>query len=289
LISAIIQNMRPRQWTKNLFVFAGLLFTLDRPHPTADYVKAGLAFVIFCVLSGAIYIINDILDAERDRKRPIASGRLSTTAAWTAVVVLLPIGVAASFALNAQFGRVAAVYVLLLTAYSLFLRDIVILDVMTVAGGFVLRAVAGAAAIEVGISPWLLVCTILIALFLGLAKRRGELLGLGEVAASHRSSLGQYSVPLLDQFISVAAASTIIAYSLYTFFSETGFYHPYMMATLPFVIYGVFRYLLLIHKGKGAANPEVLLLADKPLLIDICLWAVACALIIVLPSLSYRP
>ena len=287
MIKAIILSMRPKQWTKNLFVFAGLLFTLDSHHQIADYIKVALAFVMFCILSGVVYLINDILDVEHDRKhsakskRPIAAGRLSVKAAWAAAGVLLPVGVAGSFAVNTQLGEVALLYVGLLTAYSLFLKNIVILDVMTIAAGFVLRAVAGAVAIQVEMSPWLLICTILIALFLGLAKRRGELSGLREEAANHRAILAQYSMPLLDQLIGITAASTIIAYALYTFFSETGQAHPYMIATLPFVIYGVFRYLMLIHQSSDSASPELLLLKDKPLQVDIGLWALACALIVV--------
>lgn len=286
MIGAIVQSMRPKQWTKNLFVLAGLLFTLDRYHPIADYGKVALAFLLFCILSGAVYVFNDLADARRDRRhptksrRPIASGELSSTAAWAVVLVLLIIGLAGSFALNFRFGVIALLYVVLLTAYSLFLKDIVIVDVMTIAAGFVFRAAAGAEAIDVAISPWLLMCTILIALFLGLGKRREELLDLQERASDFRLILGQYSVPLLDQLTNITAASTIIAYALYTFFSDTGRTHPYMMATLPFVIYGVFRYLLLIQKGAGAANPESLVVRDKPLLIDIVLWALACALIV---------
>ena len=278
--------MRPRQWTKNLFVFAGLLFTLDYYHPLTDYTKVALAFILFCILSGAVYLINDILDAEYDRKhpeksqRPVAAGKLSEKAAWAAVAILMPIGIAGSFAAEVRLGEVSLLYVVLLTAYSLFLKNIVILDVMTIAAGFVLRAVAGAEAIRVEISPWLLICTVLVALFLGLAKRRGELIGLHEEAVNCRASLMQYSMPFLDQLINITAASTIIAYTLYTFFSETGRQHPYMMATLPFVIYGIFRYLLLIHRSKETETPELLILSDKPLLLDIVLWALACTLIV---------
>jgi len=287
LIISVLQSMRPRQWTKNFFVFAGLLFTLDRYHPVTDYARVVLAFALFCILSGSIYLLNDIRDAEQDRKhpvkcqRPIASGKLPQPAAWIAAQLLLLVGLAGSFSLDLGFAVTAALYASLLTAYSLFLRDVVILDVMTIAAGFVLRAAAGAAVIHVTISPWLLMCTVLLALFLALAKRRQELLRLEEHASGHRSSLEHYSVPFLDQLINITAASSIIAYALYTFFSQTGSQHPYMMATLPFVIYGIFRYLFLIHKNAATDSPELLLLADKPLLIDIVLWAVACALIVV--------
>jgi len=286
LILSIIKSMRPKQWTKNFFVFAGLLFTLDRPHPTSDYVKVILAFALFCILSGVVYLVNDIRDIEGDRKhplkskRPIASGKLSRTAAWISAYTLVLIALAGSVLLDRVFAEVAFAYAALLTAYSVFLKDIVILDVMTIATGFVLRAVAGAAVIHVAISPWLLMCTILLALFLGLAKRRGELVQIESGVPNHRASLAHYSLPLVDQFIGITAGSTIIAYALYTFFSKTGEAHPYMMATMPFVIYGIFRYLLLIHQNAGCESPELLVLADKPLLIDIGLWAVACVLVV---------
>jgi len=286
LIGAIIKSMRPRQWTKNFFVFAGLLFTLDQKHPPSDFGKVGLAFALFCVLSGGVYVLNDILDAERDRKhpvkskRPIASGKLSTGASWAAAFVLLVGGIAASFALDRGFGIAAAAYLVLQIAYSFYLKHVVILDVMTIATGFVLRAVAGAEVISIEISPWLLMCTILLAIFLGLAKRRAELVRLEENAGSHRVSLERYSVPFLDQLIGITTASTVISYALYTFFSETGKAHPYMMATLPFVIYGVFRYLLLIQENASVESPEMLVVGDKPLLLDILLWAIACALIV---------
>ena len=278
--------MRPKQWTKNFFVFAGLLFTLDHYHPVTDYARVVLAFALFCILSGSIYLLNDIRDAEQDRKhpvksqRPIASGKLPQPAAWIAAQLLLLVGLAGSFSLDLGFAVTAALYASLLTAYSLFLRDVVILDVMTIAAGFVLRAAAGAAVIHVTISPWLLMCTVLLALFLALAKRRQELLRLEQHASGHRSSLEHYSVPFLDQLINITAASSIIAYALYTFFSQTGSQHPYMMATLPFVIYGIFRYLFLIHKNAATDSPELLVLADKPLLIDVALWAVACAVVV---------
>jgi 4-hydroxybenzoate polyprenyltransferase len=213
-------------------------------------------------------------------KRPIAAGKLSIGASWAAAFVLLVGGTAASFMLGRGFGIAAAAYLVLQVAYSFYLKHVVILDVMTIATGFVLRAVAGAEVISIEISPWLLMCTILLALFLGLAKRRAELVRLEGNAGSHRVSLERYSVPFLDQLIGITTASTVISYALYTFFSKTGEAHPYMMATLPFVIYGVFRYLLLIQENAGVESPEMLLVGDKPLLLDILLWAIACALIV---------
>ena len=286
MIGAIITSMRPRQWTKNFFVFAGLLFTLDQRHSIADFARVAAAFALFCVLSGSVYLLNDILDAERDRKhplkssRPVAAGKLSSGSAWVASLILLAGGLAGSFLLNTAFGIAAAGYVALQIAYCFALKHVVILDVMVVATGFVLRAIAGAAVIGVVISPWLLMCTILLALFLGLAKRRAELVRLESNAGSHRVSLERYTVPFLDQLMAITTASTVISYALYTFFSKTGETHPYMMATLPFVIYGIFRYLLLIHENAGADSPEMLVVTDKPLLLDILLWALACALIV---------
>ena len=290
MITALIQSMRPRQWSKNFFIFAGLLFTLDKYHPAADYAKTLAAFIIFCILSGAGYIVNDILDREQDRvhpskcKRPIASGMLGPGAAWSFAALLVLAGTSASFMLDPAFGCVAIFYLALTLAYTTVLKQVVLLDVITVAAGFVLRAVAGTTVIGAIISPWLLICTILIALFISLAKRRDELESLREKASDHRLCLAEYSVPFLDQLINITASSTIMAYALYTFFSQTGEEHPYLMATLPFVIYGIFRYILLVHKGKGAGSPELLIILDKPLLADIILWAAACAVIVALPG-----
>ena len=286
MISSVIKSMRPKQWTKNFFVFAGLLFTLDSPHPIDDYFKVVLAFVVFCLLSGVVYIVNDVRDVQGDRKhpkkskRPIASGALSARAALVWAAALLVVAAAVSTSLNKAFILAGVAYLALQIAYTFALKEIVILDVMAIAFGFVIRAVAGAAAISVNISPWLFICTILLALFLALAKRRGELVRVEAGMPNSRASLDHYTVPFLDQLIGITSASTIIAYSLYTFFSKTGEIHPFMMATLPFVIYGIFRYLLLIHREADAESPEMLLLTDKPLLIDIGLWAFACALIV---------
>ena len=286
MITSVIQSMRPKQWTKNFFVFAGLLFTLDSPHPAGDYIKVVLAFVVFCLLSGVVYIVNDVRDVQSDRKHPkkskcpIASGALSARAALVWAAALLVVAAAVSTSLNKAFILAGVAYLVLQIAYTFVLKEIVILDVMAIAFGFVIRAMAGAEAIQVTISAWLFICTILLALFLALAKRRGELVRVEAGMPNSRASLDHYTVPFLDQLIGITSASTIIAYSLYTFFSKTGEMHPFMMATLPFVIYGIFRYLLLIHREADAESPEMLLLTDKPLLIDIGLWAVACALIV---------
>ncbi|MHB0998806.1 MAG: decaprenyl-phosphate phosphoribosyltransferase [Armatimonadota bacterium] len=288
MVGLIIKSMRPKQWIKNLFVFAGLIFTLDAGHTFIDLLKVTGAFTLFCIISGCIYIINDILDAPQDRlhevksQRPIAAGALPVNTAWRVSAVLLVVALGLSFVLDRSFGFISFLYASLLTAYSIFLKDVVILDVMVIAAGFVLRAIAGAAVIQVVISSWLLICTTLIALFLGLAKRREELVGMQDEASSHRASLEHYTVPFLDQLMNITSASTIMSYALYTFFSDTGIRHPYMRLTLPFVIYGIFRYLLLTHKNAGACSPELLLVRDRPLLINFILWVTACVLIITL-------
>lgn len=283
-------SLRPSQWTKNLLVFAGVLFG----HRLFDLSAVGrslAAFAIFCGLSGVVYLLNDVLDRDRDRlhplksRRPIASGALP---AWTALVAAAAIGVAAlatSLLLSWQFAAVAATYVALLALYSGPLKNIVIIDVLTIAVGFVLRAVAGAVAVEVEISHWLLICTILLALFIALAKRRQEIVLLADDARSHRAILGEYSPYLLDQMIAVVTASTLISYAFYTISPETvlKFGTRWLGLTIPFPLYGIFRYLYLVHQREGGGSPADLLLTDRPLLACVALWALAVALII------YRP
>jgi 4-hydroxybenzoate polyprenyltransferase len=287
LAFSLLISLRPDQWTKNLLVFAGLLFgkRLLDPAAVAD---ATAAFAIFCALSGAIYLINDIVDRDIDRRhplkahRPLASGTLSVPVAAGAAVVLIGAGLAGAFLINSGFGLVAAGYVALLLLYSATLKHIVILDVLTIAVGFVLRAVGGAFAIDVQISQWLLVCTILLALFIALAKRRHELLLLAAGAADHRPILGEYSAYLLDQMIAMVTASTLIAYIFYTISPETQekFGTALLELTIPFPIYGIFRYLYLVHRREGGGSPAELLLTDRPLLACVALWAVSVAFII---------
>ena len=281
LVAAFFVALRPKQWTKNALLFAGLLFTLDEHHPTGDYVRAFFAFVLFCVLSGATYLINDIADINSDRQhprkkhRPIASGRLPVGLARWAALVLLPAALLAGYmGMGGAFALLAALYVIITLAYSFYLKNIALLDVMALASGFVLRAGAGAAAIGVEPSVWLLLCTGLLALFLALNKRRAELVhvGAGGARGTTRPVLADYSLPLLDQMITIAASSCVIAYALYTFSSKTGQSRHGLMATLPFVLYGLFRYLFLTQrKGKGEA-PDAVLLEDIPLRINLALW-----------------
>src|SRR5215813_12288504 len=286
MLGAVLVSLRPRQSVKILFVFAGLVF--GQRLFTASFWPALGAFAVFCALSGAVYLVNDAADREKDRLhpakkwRPIASGRLPVPTAVTAAAVLILGALAASVVLSRPLAVVALSYALLLSAYSVWLKHVVIVDVIVVAIGFVLRAVAGAVAIDVEISGWLLICTVLMALFLALGKRRHEYLTLGEAAARHRPILAEYSAGLLDQMIAVVTASTVTAYALYTMSPETvaKFHTPLLPATLPFVLYGIFRYLYLLYQRRLGGNPSELLLADRALLINAVCWICAVLLII---------
>ena len=286
----LLISLRPGQWAKNLLVFAGLLFGLRLFDVTAVG-RAFAAFGIFCLLSGVVYLINDIADRDTDRRhphkarRPIASGALPVPTALASAIVLGLVALAGAFALGPRFFIVAACYLALLALYSGPLKHIVIIDVLTIAIGFVLRAVAGAVAVDVDISHWLLVCTILLALFISLAKRRHELLLLADSAASHRPILGEYTPYLLDQMIAVVTASTLVAYVFYTISPETEqkFGTHWLGLTIPFPIYGIFRYLYLVHQREGGGSPADLLLTDRPLLVCVTLWALSVVLIIYHP------
>lgn len=286
LALALLVSLRPRQWVKNLFVFAGIIFSQHLLTPS--FWPALAAFATFCGLSGAVYLFNDVADVDKDRLhsskrlRPIASGALPISAALAFGGVLLAACLAAAFRLSPSFGLVALAYGALLTAYSVWLKHIVILDVLTVAAGFVLRAVAGAVAVDVEISGWLLICTILIALFLALGKRRHEYRSLTGDAAAHRPILAEYSESFLDQMISVVTASTVTTYALYTMSPETvaKFHTRLLPLTLPFVLYGIFRYLYLLYRRDLGGNPSDLLVTDRGLLLNALLWMVATLAII---------
>lgn len=286
----LLIELRPGHWTKNLLVFAGLLFGMQLFVPSAA-IRAVMAFVIFCGLSGVVYLVNDIADRESDRqhplkaKRPIASGALPVSTAVAAAILLGAGSLAASVVLGWRFTAVGVAYLALQALYSGPLKHIVIIDVLTLATGFVLRAVAGAVAVGVAISHWLLVCSILLALFIALAKRRHEIVLLAGSAANHRPILGEYSAYLLDQMIAVVTASTLIAYIFYTISPETQqkFGTPWLGLTIPFPLYGIFRYLYLVHRREGGGSPADLLLTDRPLLMCVALWALTVVLII------YRP
>jgi 4-hydroxybenzoate polyprenyltransferase len=283
----LLHSLRPRQWTKNLLVFGALAFAQRLGDPTA-VLKAVVAFVVFCALSGAVYLVNDVLDREQDRrhptkaKRPIASGALNVNVAIVAAVVLSAAALAVAFSLGWEFFAVATTYLVLQWTYSAFLKHVVILDVLCVAAGFTLRAVAGGAAIMVPVSNWLVLCTTLGALFLALCKRRHELTLLADAATEHRKILEDYSPYLLDQMISVVTASTLIAYAFYTISPETTekFGTTLLSLTIPFPLYGIFRYLYLVHQKDLGGNPSDLLLEDRPIMACIGLWAIAVVLII---------
>jgi 4-hydroxybenzoate polyprenyltransferase len=286
----LLNAVRPGQWTKNLLVFAGLLFGLQLFVPSS-VLRALAAFVIFCGLSGVVYLLNDILDRDSDRrhplksKRPIASGALSVQAATVSAIAMGALALAGSVMLGWTFALVAVAYLGLQALYSSSLKHVVIIDVLTLSIGFVLRAVAGAVAVNVEFSHWLLVCTILLALFIALNKRRHEITLLADDAATHRPILGEYSEYLLDQMIAVVTASTLISYVFYTISPETQekFGTQWLGLTIPFPLYGIFRYLYLVHRREGGGSPSELLLTDRPLLVCVALWAIAVAVII------YRP
>jgi 4-hydroxybenzoate polyprenyltransferase len=287
---SLLLSLRPGQWTKNLLVFAGLLFGRQLTDPVA-VARASAAFAVFCVLSGVVYLVNDVSDRDTDRqhplkaRRPIASGALPVPVAIASAIVLAVLALISAFMLGWPLFIVAAIYLALQTLYSGPLKHIVIIDVLTIAIGFVLRAVAGAVVVNVDISHWLLVCTILLALFISLVKRRHELVLLAGGATSHRPILGEYSPYLLDQMIAVVTASTLISYIFYTISPETEekFGTHWLGLTIPFPLYGIFRYLYLVHQREGGGSPADLLITDRPLLVCVTLWALSVALLIYQP------
>ena len=290
LAANLFRSLRPHQWTKNLLVFAPLIFAVKLNDPAA-VLTSFETFAIFCALSGVVYLFNDIVDRHTDRQhplkrhRPIAAGALPVPVAALTALVLGSLALAAAVHTGWRLAAVAAAYLVLQALYSGPLKHIVILDVLTIAVGFVLRAAAGAVAIDVAISHWLFVCTILLALFIALAKRRHELVLLAEGATSHRPILGEYSPYLLDQMIAVVTASTLIAYIFYTISPETAdkFGTEWLGLTIPFPLYGIFRYLYLVHRREGGGSPADLLLNDRPLLACVIGWVVAVVLLIYHP------
>lgn len=282
-----IKLLRPRQWFKNVFIFAGLIFS--RQFINLDSVQSSiLAFVVFSVLSSSGYVINDILDFREDKahpvksKRPIAAGRVKRGSAAIIAAVLLILSLTGAYLLGNKFLYVCLVYSLLMVSYSLGIKNIVILDVLFVAVGYVLRAIAGAVVIAVEISSWLLLCTLLIALFLAISKRRTEIVLLGEEATKHRKILSQYSLGLLNQMIAIVTAACIVAYCLYTLAPETvgKFGTRNLIYTIPFVIYGIFRYLYITYQRVETDIPERVLISDLPLQLCLFGWIVSCILIL---------
>jgi 4-hydroxybenzoate polyprenyltransferase len=286
----LLGSLRPQQWTKNLLVFAGALFSGRLFDPAALTAATG-AFVVFCALSGSVYLANDVIDRAGDarhplkRRRPIASGRLPVPVALAAALLLATAALLLAVLIRPLLGVVGGAFLALLLLYSAALKHLVIIDVLTIASGFVLRSVAGAVAVAVPISEWLLVCTTLLALFLGLSKRRHELTLLVDLASDHRPILVEYSPYLLDQMIAVVTASTLIAYSVYTTSSDTAVRlgTTRLGLTIPFVLYGIFRYLYLVHRKDAGGSPSELLLTDRPLLACVGLWTIAVVVILYAP------
>jgi 4-hydroxybenzoate polyprenyltransferase len=281
-LRAALVSLRPRQWTKNLLLFAGIIFAAKLGDLTR-WAEAFAAFGAYCAASSASYLVNDVRDAEHDRahpvkrSRPIARGELSPRAAVAMAALLVLIAFALVVPLGVPSILLLVAFFALQASYTLALKHVVLLDVMTIGGLFVVRAAAGAAAVSVRISPWLLLCTALLALFLALAKRRGELVLVGAEATPGRPVLEGYSLALVDQLVTVVAASTVISYCLYSFTARDS---NAMMVTIPFVLFGVFRYLLLMHRRDLGEEPEEVLLRDVPILVCIAGWATCAAIIL---------
>jgi len=279
--------MRPQQWIKNFFVFAPLVFA-GHLFYRDDLQLTIVGFFLFSLLASGVYIFNDLADLEKDKlhplksHRPLPAGKLSVGAARAASALLIGGSVAVAFTLSAGFGAALALYAILNILYSLKLKDVVILDVMTISAGFVLRVVSGALLIQVGASEWLIICTVLLSLFLGFSKRRHEITVLESHASEHREVLQHYSPYFLDQMIGIVTASTVMSYALYTISEETvkKFGTNHLIYTVPFVLYGIFRYLYLVHKKVEGGNPTKIALTDRPLLANILLWIVAVSFII---------
>jgi len=283
----LVSLLRPTQWSKNAVLFAALMFSKHLFNLDA-VVVVSLGFIAFCALASGTYVMNDLWDCDRDREhplkslRPLPSGRVQRNTAVAMAVGLVVVGLGGTVLLSVRFGVLASLYFVLQLAYTFWLKEVVILDVMAIASGFVIRAVAGGVIIAVPVSPWLIICTFLLALFLGFSKRRHELILLEARATDHRASLKEYSPYFLDQMIAVVTASTVVAYAIYTVSPEVreklGTDKLYL--TIPFVLFGIFRYLYLVHQREEGGNPTQLLLSDQPLLLDVLLWIVTAALLL---------
>lgn len=287
LVRDIWQLLRPPQWSKNTVLFAALIFS-KHLFVFPDVAIVAAAFLCFCCVASGAYVMNDIRDCERDRqhplkaRRPLPSGRIQRGTALVIAVALTGAGLIGAFALGLGFGLLTAFYFALQVAYTFVVKDMVILDVMSIATGFVVRAVAGGVVIGVPVSPWLIICTFLLALFLGFSKRRHELVLLDDRAIEHRASLREYSPYFLDQMIAVVTASTVVAYAIYTVSPEVreklGTDQLYL--TVPFVLFGIFRYLYLVHQREQGGNPTQLLLSDQPMLLDVLLWILTASVLL---------
>lgn len=281
MLKALIKAMRPRQWTKNGFVFFGLIFD-KQLFIVEPFLRTLEGFFLFCLISSAVYLFNDISDVEADRNhpekkfRPIASGKLPVNVATFAAIILTIVSLALGYLLSPMFALILTAYLITNLLYSRWLKHVAILDVLIVSSGFVFRVAAGVALITVErFSPWLYMITILFSLYIGLGKRRAELNLLSEAASSHRKVFDGYTIPLLDQYITIVSGMTIVAYSLYTFSAPNLPENHSMMLTIPFVVYGIFRYLQLIQTGHAAGSPDEVALKDRPLQATVLLWGLA--------------
>jgi len=287
MVAAIIASMRPKQWSKNLIIFAGLIFS--QHFFDLSFLKISfLAFVAFCLNASSVYLINDLKDLEQDRLhpvkkfRPLASGRISQQQAAIFSVILALFSLTLAFNLHRGFGLLLASYWVMMISYSFKLKHVVIVDILIISIGFIIRAISGAVVLDVLISRWLMACAIFLSLFLILAKRRVEIVELGAEAVNHRAILEEYGERFLDQMIAVVTACTIISYVLYTVGPETvaKFETHNLILTVPFVIYGIFRYLYLVYQRNMGGRPEVVLLTDRPLVFSVFLWIIASILIV---------
>ena len=296
-IRGVIRTMRPKQWIKNAFIFGALVFSEEHLWRSVPAIVTVIsAFFVFCAAASAIYFINDIVDVEKDRahprkrNRPIAAGILSIPVAAVIALVLLVIAVLGAWMVDGDTDFLVIIVTYLVVQgvlYSYVLKNIVIIDIFTIAAGFVFRAIAGAMVLDIAITPWLLLCMGLLALFLGLGKRRGELVLLEHGAASHRKILQEYSIGMIDQMLSIVTSATIIAYTLFTFTSRTMPLEPYpvMMITVPIVIYAIMRYIYLVHHNHEGSSPDELVLTDLPLALSIVCWGVMVVTLLII----FRP
>lgn len=279
--------MRPKQWIKNIVIFAALLFSQNLFNPGMVFLSF-IAFLIFSLLSGGVYLFNDLIDIDEDirhpqkSKRPLAAGLLKPSIVKITALTAISMSIIGSFLINAHFSIIIICYFLIQLVYSLFFKHVVIIDVFSIATGFFLRVIAGGAVISVPLSSWILVCTFFISLFLALCKRRHEIIILEENAFDHRKVLEDYSIKLLDQMIGVVTSSTLIAYTLYTLSEETinKFNTPNLVYTIPFVLYGIYRYLYLVYHKEEGGQPEIIFFTDRPMLLNIFLYGLAVVVIL---------
>lgn len=286
MLVALIKSMRPKQWTKNVFLLAALVFDnkLFVPYYVA---RASIAFVLFCAVTGAIYIINDLVDIDKDRQhpvkrnRPLPSGELAVSVALSAAIVLVIVSLPLAVMLNRMFGLIVSVYFVAIVLYSFWLKNVVLVDVLVLSAGFVLRVAAGVVIVDAErFSPWLYVCMLFLALFLAISKRRHELVLLADNANAHRSILQEYNLTLLDDMTRLVTSVTAMAYSLYTFSAPNLPQNHTMMLTIPFVLYALFRYLYLVNVRGEGGSPEDLIFKDKPLFLSVALWGLASIVIL---------